>query len=145
MSREIRAVAPGWQHPRDPGTYSDGSPRYRGLYKASELQTDLAVFEENPDKFDGVEPNPSQYMPELKEGTAYGWQMYETVSEGTPVSPIFATKDELAEWLSSPAAGRERVSVESAAKFVKDGWAPSFVSMGGTFMSGVEAASRWPS
>jgi hypothetical protein len=38
----------------------------------------------------------------------YGWQLYETVSEGSPLSPVCATKDELAAWMSSPAAGRDR-------------------------------------
>jgi hypothetical protein len=37
-------------------------------------------------------------MPDFPEGTATGWQLYETTSEGTPVSPIFATAEELAAW-----------------------------------------------
>ena len=31
-----------------------------------------------------------------------GYQLWETVSEGSPVSPVFATPEELAEWLVSP-------------------------------------------
>lgn len=27
-----------------------------------------------------------------------GWQLWETVSEGSPISPVFATADELADW-----------------------------------------------
>ena len=145
MSREIRAVALDWEHPRYPSTYTDGSPRYRPLHKRSWLQDDLKDFEANPHDWDNVRPDPADYMPELKEGTPYGWQMYETVSEGSPVSPIFRTKAELAAWLSSAAAGRDQVSPASAAKFVEDGYAPSFVMMGGQLMSGVEAAGRWPS
>lgn len=32
--------------------------------------------------------------------TGSGWQMWETTSEGSPVSPVFATAEELADWLA---------------------------------------------
>lgn len=35
--REVRPVKIGWEHPRDPGTYSDGSPRYRPLFSRADL------------------------------------------------------------------------------------------------------------
>ena len=95
---------------------------------------------EHPDDEDAQEPvDLADYMPEIPEGTPYGWQLYETVSEGTPLSPVFATKDELAAWMSSPAAGREQCSPGVAAKFVENGWAPSFVFSRETgLVSGVE-------
>jgi hypothetical protein len=70
-----------------------------------------------------------------------GWQLWETVSEGSPISPAFATADELAVWMSDPERGRHWVPQEVAAKFIADGWAPSFVSGPGThgLVSGVEA------
>lgn len=67
-----------------------------------------------------------------------GWQLWETVSEGSPISPVFATADELASWMSDPARGRDWVPGDVAAKFIADGWAPSFVGTGGDLMSGVE-------
>jgi hypothetical protein len=110
MSREVRPVALDWEHPRLPGTYSDGSPRYRGLCSRDDLRFRLEWNAEHPDSEDAKEPvDLDEYMPEIPEGTPYGWQMYETVSEGSPISPVCATKDELAAWLSSPAAGRNRV------------------------------------
>src|SRR5262245_21266761 len=50
------------------------------------------------------------------------FQIYEDVSEGTPVSPIFPTEEALRDWLS--AVG---VSFEAADRFIKTGHAPSFV------------------
>jgi hypothetical protein len=68
-----------------------------------------------------------------------GWQLWETVSEGSPVSPVFATADELAVWMSNPERGNRWVPQEVAAKFIADGWAPSFVASPQTgVVSGVE-------
>jgi hypothetical protein len=70
-----------------------------------------------------------------------GWQLWETVTEGSPISPVFATSDALAAWMSDPERGRHWVPQEVAAKFIADGWAPSFISGPGThgLVSGVEA------
>lgn len=56
-----------------------------------------------------------------------GWQLWETVSEGSPMSPVFATADELAGWMSDPERGRHWVPAKTAAAFIAEGWAPSFV------------------
>lgn len=71
--------------------------------------------------------------------TGEGWQLWETVSEGSPISPVFATAEELAAWMSDPERGRNWVPAEVAAKFIADGWAPSFVGTPQTgLVSGVE-------
>jgi hypothetical protein len=68
-----------------------------------------------------------------------GWQLWETVSEGSPISPVFASAEELAAWMSDPERGDRWVPQEVAAKFIADGWAPSFVSNAQTgVVSGVE-------
>lgn len=36
--------------------------------------------------------------------TGEGWQMWETTSEGSPMSPVFATPEELADWLATTKA-----------------------------------------
>ena len=68
-----------------------------------------------------------------------GWQLRETVSEGSPISPVFATSRELAAWMSAPERGDERVPADVAARFIEAGWAPTFIGTGGHVMSGVEA------
>ena len=141
MSREIRPVALDWEHPLAGGTYSDGRPRYVPLHSREDLRIHLDSFAADPEDWDNEEPDPADYMPEIPEGTPYGWQMYETVSEGSPVSPVCKTKDELAAWLSSTAAGRNQVSPAAAAAFVDAGWAPTGMSLPGHgYMSGVAAS-----
>lgn len=72
-----------------------------------------------------------------------GWQMWETVSEGSPITPVFATAEGLIEFLSTQkdAWGKGPVSRESAEAFVKSGWAPTMIAGGGVFKNGVDAAS----
>ncbi|MFE3202191.1 hypothetical protein [Embleya sp. NPDC059237] len=69
-----------------------------------------------------------------------GWQLWETVSEGSPVSPVFTSADELAEWMTLPERGRKRLSRDVARRFVADGWAPSFVGTPGV---GIVSGEAW--
>jgi hypothetical protein len=59
-----------------------------------------------------------------------GWQLWETVSEGSPITPVFATAEELAQCIAD-GGGRPLSSpptYEEALAFVKGpGWAPSGV------------------
>ena len=73
-----------------------------------------------------------------------GWQLWETVSEGSPISPVFATADELASHLVNfgddwGAMRGERYSQAAAEAIVKSGWCMSAISMGGKFYSGADA------
>ena len=66
-------------------------------------------------------PDPEYYRPAWsEEPTAY--QMYETVSEGTPVSPVFLTVDELRTWLLE-----QGHSEKATDQFIELGFAFSFV------------------
>lgn len=56
-----------------------------------------------------------------------GFQLWETVSEGSPISPVFNSAEGLAAWIAGPDSGRDWMPQEAAAKFIKAGWAPSFV------------------
>jgi hypothetical protein len=69
--------------------------------------------------------------------TGEGWQVWETVSEGSPRSPVFAGRDSLVAWLVE----HEDCSPVAADKFVEAGWAPSMI--GGPFgvFKGVQAAA----
>ncbi len=76
--------------------------------------------------------------------TGDGWQLWETVSEGSPVSPVFSTADELIEWMVENGDGGSGSSVsrEAAEAFVRGpGWVPSAVGIGTSLKSGVEACA----
>ena len=94
-NREVRPVAKGWEHPRTPGHYrDDGTPAYRPLFSRAALLEERAA---NPEDNDG-ELGPERYMPPIPEGQPYDYVLYETTSEGTPVSPAFSSLEELAAW-----------------------------------------------
>lgn len=72
-----------------------------------------------------------------------GWQLWETVSEGSPISPVFATAEELAVWCTKNkcTVNGPMASVEAALKFINVGWAPSFIGSPETgFTDGMTAA-----
>lgn len=90
-------------------------------------------------EWNGDPPDRKYYRPKwTSEPTHY--QVYETVSEGTPVTPHFATQDELVDYLvangdywdqyrtQEERQYRAGWSREAAEKFVKErGWSPSMV------------------
>lgn len=72
-----------------------------------------------------------------------GYQLWETVSEGSPISPVFATPEELASWLVEPGndtSVTKGMTYEQWMVFIcGDGWAPSFVADSKGFRDGVQA------
>lgn len=75
--------------------------------------------------------------------TGPGYQIWETVSEGSPISPVFSTPQDLAKHMATTRWGAdEGTSVEEWLAFIEGpGWAPTLVSVGGTVMTGVQAVS----
>lgn len=74
-----------------------------------------------------------------------GWQMWETTSEGSPISPVFETPEDLARWLSDTGAssmGSRTATYEQWLAMIKAGWSVSAISVEGEFLSGVEACSK---
>lgn len=63
-----------------------------------------------------------------------GWQVWETVSEGSPISPVFATAEGLEDWLIF-----QGYSEGAAEQFTKVGWAPSAVAQGSDFRRDIES------
>jgi hypothetical protein len=101
--REVRRVPLDWKHPQEPGTYADGSPRYRPLFPRDRLADDIQAREDYPGDYEDYPLDMADYMPEIPEGTPLGYQLYETTSEGTPCSPVFGTLEELAAWCETGA------------------------------------------
>lgn len=48
----------------------------------------------------GARPDPSEYMPRWPAPECSHWQMYEETTEGTPISPVCSSAEELARWLT---------------------------------------------
>ena len=73
-----------------------------------------------------------------------GYQIWETVSEGSPISPVFATADELACWMTGKKWGAdEGSSYETWLRFINGpGWAPSMVIDSDGLRCGAEAAIK---
>lgn len=84
-ARELRFVPPSWQHP------TDDKGRHVPLF----TRDVLADAEEDPE-FVVTE---ADIMPDFGDEATH-LALYETCSEGTPVSPAFASREELARYLA---------------------------------------------
>lgn len=62
-----------------------------------------------------------------------GWQVWETVSEGSPISPVFTDADGVYRWLL-----QQGYSQPAALAFIDAQWAPSMVMVGGEVKDGIE-------
>jgi len=130
MGREIRLVPKDWEHPRNERGHFQ--PLHDATFQdaAREWKERLAAWETSPERkgdmeyweWGGDPPDRKYYRQAWPDGAATHFQIYETVSEGTPVSPVFATRDALANWLVTQGHSRN-----AADAFAKDGWAPSMV------------------
>jgi hypothetical protein len=117
MGREVRNVPANWDHPKMEGRYDDRlQPMHDRTFDqaAAEWKADFAAWErgDRPDycsdgsknleywEWNGGPPERAYYRP-WKDEEATWFQVWETVSEGTPVTPPFATKEELVEYLIS--------------------------------------------
>lgn len=69
-----------------------------------------------------------------------GWQLWETVTEGSPISPVFDSAEGLARWLTTPTACwgamQRPMTIEQARGFVKAGRAPSMIGNAGGLHDG---------
>jgi hypothetical protein len=147
MGREIRRVPPHWEHPVD----NDGEylPMYDEDFETAAnewinncIQWSNGTHEdfiEHPEykkeypyfwQWDGNPPDEEYYRPKFTEEPTW-YQVYQTVSEGTPVTPPFATKEELVNYLVEHGdfydqnygyGGWKRKNAES---FVESGWSPT--------------------
>lgn len=152
MSREVRMVKPGWEHPKDRQT-GNFLPLFGNTF-----ERDLAAWEEEKLKFEnrddlrgkytfeewwGERPDLCDYMPQWEKSEATLYCMYETTSEGAPISPPFKTPEELASWLflnKASAFGGQTATYEAWLNMIHVGWAPSGAVIDERgLISGVEA------
>ena len=165
MGREVRRVPKNWKHPRDAkGNYiplhegfekslrvwESGNEKwneglvddYNGGWKKSKSTKDM-TFEE----WCGKKPVQSNYMPDFDPKEATYYMMYETCTEGTPISPAMETPEDLAHWLADNGAsafGEQTASFEAWLNTINSGGAPSFyLSSSDGIISGVEATLKF--
>ncbi len=142
MGREIRRVPPGWQHPMEANRYSmEHKPLYDDDFATvagtwvrdciawengthDDLQNRPELKQEYPYfwQWSSSPPDAEYYRPSWTQGEATAYQVYETVSEGTPVSPVFDDLKTLIAWLIS-----QGHSPTAARRFAETGWAPSMI------------------
>ena len=165
MSREVRRVPANWMHPvvHEPresrGKAHDYVPRFVGLFDG--YNTDRREYDEmarakgieEADNCIGAKPDPEHYMPDWPEEERTHFQMYETTSEGTPISPPMPTEEALADWLVDNKAstfGHDAMASRKGwLRMIRLGSAPTAVGTvyaDGTteLMSGVEDMSNLP-
>lgn len=178
MGREIRRVPANWEHPK---MVRLGTSGYENAFKPQHKCSfdddaadwikefikwsagDFPSHAEDDDKklpfweWAGSHPDRDDYV-DYKDEEPTWWQAYETVSEGTPVSPPFETKEELIQYLADNGdfwdqkrckepkwaslwggiPGVSAWGIEKATAFVNAAWAPSMVMINNEIKSGVD-------
>lgn len=162
MGREVRRVPAGWQHPKRVVQGFNGPVEcYKPLFPGERYQPAVDSWDEEcakwkagwrpdygPDtramtfeEWEGERPDRDDYMPSWPAEERTHLMMYEDTSEGTPISPAFATPEELARWLADNGAswfGDSTGTYEGWLRIARGGWAPSMVVIGGEVLSGAD-------
>lgn len=155
MGREIRMVPPNWEHPKDDmGNYLpmldecmedaldcwiEGYELWKtGKHEAKTDEFEYWEWESDP-------PQSEYYRPKFKTDATW-FQVYETISEGTPVTPPFKTKDELIDYLCifgdsfDQKRGDNGWLYENAKNFADKGFAMSGMFKDGKFYTARDGA-----
>lgn len=158
MGREIRRVPPNWEHPKKEynryvrGTYQtvmEYKPMHDQPFAPAmdEWYATWKSWETDPEgrakhdcdyfEWNGSPPDPEYYRPDWPEGSATWYQAYQTVSEGSPVTPPFATPEELVDYLVKngdewdQSRGNGGWDRKAAEQFVGTGFAMSLMVVNG--------------
>jgi hypothetical protein len=122
MGTAVRRVPSDWAHPKDEGgrylPLRDGLDFERRARQWDEhaakwqqgLRRDLDMDDWEPIKadlqaityaeYEGPRPDPQEYTAQWPAAECTHWQMYEEVTDGTPISPVCASAEELARWMA---------------------------------------------
>lgn len=160
--REVRRVPANWEHPKDEKghlipLFGDSFKEHAARWDEEAAQWEKGFYrlcKENkwkskgPDQtgtfedWNGVRPEEYDYMPNWPEVERTHYQMYETVTEGTPISPVMETPEALARWLAdnnASAFADMGATYDQWLTTIKRGWVVSAVGIQGKgLVSGVE-------
>ena len=164
MGRDVRRVPPTWEHPKDrSGNYVPLHDNFIKDYRCWHderimweqgmvwshmkekwvTKQEYDVHSETYEDYVGDCPGPAEYMPDWSPALRTHYQMYETCSEGTPISPVMDNPEALAHWLADNGAssfGPRTASYEQWLACITDGGACSAViDTAHGLISGVEA------
>lgn len=153
MGREVRRVPANWEHPKDDRghhipmhdrSYDDEVKEWEEERKLWDAGSDApgrwnngedrVLSKLRGEKFrdwHGRHPDPDDYMPDWAKAERTHYQMYENVSEGTPISPPMPTEESLAKWLADEegdAGAGETANYDQWLHTVKQGYAFSLMS-----------------
>lgn len=137
MGREIKRVPVDFDWPLEQIWAGYVSPYTPVKCRACDGTGDSVEYKKLSDEWERISPPDGE-----------GWQVWETVSEGSPVTPVFSTGEELVEYLVENGdlwcqRSSEIVlpSREATSKFVfGSGWVPSAISTGNGFKTNIHCA-----
>ncbi len=163
MGREVRRVPADWVHPQREGIPDEPQPLFDRPFTevVKEWKEQFLAWEAGHNygfnrprakdeteefwEYDGGPPDRAYYRPDWPEETRTHYQMYETTSEGTPISPVMETPEALARWLvdnNASAFADETAGYEAWLRVARGGYACSAVVTTQGLASGVEGLSR---
>lgn len=161
MGREVRRVPAHWEHPKDAKgwdiplfdgffekarAWDEGKTKWEEGFRKNYLDGSWVPKDQNAhqcswEDWSGRRPNPAYYMPDFPAEQRTHFQMYENTTEGTPISPVCATPEELAHWLAdndASASGHLTATYEQWLYTIQQGYAPALsISAEGVVSSGV--------
>lgn len=165
MGREVRRVPLDWQHP-DGCSLFDGYNAAVAEWDEGKIQWDKGFVQDYStfpvvswkpldgvdtecrsfEEWHGERPKQEDYMPDWSAEERTHYQMYETTSEGSPISPVKASPEELARWLAdnnaSAFAGMTCTYEQWLNMIVGSGSSVSAVMSNGVMTSGVAAMDK---
>jgi hypothetical protein len=183
MGRELRMVPPNWKHPTYGDCERDKEGPYHSRIHSTrqyEKSDYISLYDDNYERaanewvaafidwhvngnaksewskyyWEYDTPPDEAYYRLYKDEEATWYQIYETVSEGSPVTPPFATKEELIEYMTTKGDfWKQRAVVrygdpftpyskQAAEYLINGGYAPSFVVENGVIKEGAEALAE---
>ncbi len=141
MGRQVRKVPADWRHPKHTVT-GDFIPMHE-RFPYNEAETAEGLREgwlDDQEPFMGL-----NVMPQWPADERTHFMMYETTTEGTPISPAFATAEELARWLADNKASAYAditASYDAWMAMINAGDAPCFGIVEGVLITGVELVAQ---
>jgi hypothetical protein len=158
MSKEIRRVPINWEHPKDENGFkplsdniistidfiiedlNECKKKLEEFFKNGKVDLGISGFTDFNELTEYLfEDIDYSYLADGHMPNGDWYQLYETVTEGTPITPPFATADELIDWLSNNEDYHgEKWTVEAAKHIVDTGYAPTFIFTNGKLYSSEE-------